>query len=105
MADVNAEQVTTAGLDPTVSTATFPAGDTVPPDVIVRVSNPTAGPLTLTVVTPGTVDGLAIADRDVVVPASESRYVLLPRSLYRDASDGRVHLTWSAAGCTFEVIR
>ena len=107
MADRNVEQVTSAGLDATAHNATAgPGEDTVPPDSIVRAINGSGGSVTLTVVTPGTVDGLAIADRTVAVPAGEHRYVRVPRVPYRDPADGRVHLQWSAAASvTFEVIR
>jgi hypothetical protein len=105
MADFSADQVTTAGNAATVRNASG-GGDTVPTDVILRVNNGSGVSVTLTVATPGTVDGLAIADRQVVIPAGAARYLRLPRSLYRDPGDGKVHLSWSAtATVTFEVIR
>ncbi len=105
MADFDAEQVTSAGLDATPHPATA-AGDTVPPNTIIRAINGSGAPVTLTVVTPGTVDGLAIADRQIPIPAGADRYVRCPRLPYRDPADGRVHLTWSDdTDVTFEVIR
>lgn len=105
MANFGAEQVTTTGLGATAHPATA-AGDTVPPDTILRAVNGSGSSVTLTIVTPGTVDGLAIDDRQIVIPAGEARYARLPRALYRNPSDGRVHLTWSAdTGVTFEVIK
>ncbi len=107
MGDFAVEQVTSAGLAATVRNATAgPGEDTVPPDSIIRVHNGSGVSVTLTVVTPGTVDGLAIADRTVAVPAGADRYVRVPRVPYRNPDDGKVHLTWSpAASVTFEVIR
>lgn len=106
MADRQPEQVTSAGLDATAHLASA-GGDTVPPDVTLRVINGGGAPITLTIVTPGTVDGdLAIADRAVAVPNGEARYVRVPRDPYRNAASGRCDLTWSAtASVTFEVIR
>lgn len=105
MADFSAEQVTSAGLDATPHPATA-AGDTVPPDCIIRAINGSGVSVTLTVDTPGTVDGLAIANRDIAIPAGQDRYVRVPRVPYRNPADGKVHLTWSAdTSVTFEVIR
>lgn len=106
MADFDAEQVTSSGLDATANAATG-TGDTVPGDVTLRVNNADASAHTVTVVTPGTVDGdLAVADRDVVVPAGEARYIRVPRRPYEDPATGRASLTYdSATGVTVEVIR
>jgi len=64
-------------------------------DVRLVVTN-SAGPNTVTVVTPGTVDGLAIADLAIALTASKV-YVLgpFPASVYND-SQGRVRFTVSA---------
>lgn len=106
MADFEPETVTSSGLDPTANAATA-AGDTVPADVTLRVINGDASPTTLDIVTPGVVDGdLAVADRQVTVPAGETRYVRVPRGPYRNPATGRVNLTWSNdTSITFEVIR
>jgi hypothetical protein len=107
MGDFAAEQVTSSGLAASIRNATVgPGEDTVPPDSIVRANNGSGASVTLTVVTPGTVDGLAITDRQVVIPAGQARYVRLPRAVYRSPADGKVHLQWSAVtSVTFEVIR
>lgn len=106
MADLDAEQVTSSGLDPTQNAASA-GGDTVPPDTILRVVNGDASPHTVTVVTPGTVDGdLAVADRDVAIPAGEFRFIRVPRTPFMDPSTGRVSLTYDAVtSVTVEVLR
>lgn len=70
------------------------------------VRNASGAPVNLTIVTPATTDGLAIADRVVAIGDGET-HVLGPwqRDLYNDG-DGFVNLTWSsAAGMTLAVIR
>lgn len=105
MADYEPEQVTSAGLAASVRNAA-PTGDTVPADCTLRVTNGGAAPITLTVVTPGVVDGdLAVADREVSVAAGASKYVRVTRT-YRTPSTGRCALQWSdTTSVTFEVIR
>ena len=105
MADRLAENVTSAGIEPTAHPASG-GGDTVPPDTVVRVMNGGESPITLTIVTPGTVDGLDIADRTVTVPAGEVRLVRPTRAAYMNPATGKVNLTWSSAtNVSFEVIR
>lgn len=106
MADREPEQVTSSGLNPTAHAASA-GGDTVPADVTLRVINGGAGSTTLTLVTPGVVDGdLPVGDRAVVVPAGEARYVRVTRDPYRDPTTGRASLTWSPeTSVTFEVTR
>jgi hypothetical protein len=105
MATVATEPVPTTGLDATPNPASGGAGDKVRPDSIVRAINGSVSSVTLTMVTPQTVDGdLAVADRTVPVPAGEHRYVRATAT-YRNPADGLVTLTWSAtADVTFEVI-
>jgi len=106
MADRNPETVTSSGLAATAHPAS-PGGDTVPPDVYLRVANGGGSPVTLTMVTPGVVDGnLAVADREVVVPAGEARLVKVTRAPYANPQTGRVDLTWSdTTSVTFEVFK
>lgn len=71
------------------------SGDSVPvgPNRFLYINNASAGVLTVTVATPGTVDGLAIADAALAVPAG--KHALLPlASVYRGA-DGRAAITYS----------
>jgi hypothetical protein len=82
------------------------AGDQVRPDSIIRVINAGVAPVTVTMVTPQTVDGdLAVADREIAVPDGEARLFKATR-LYRNPSDNLVDLTWSdVTDVTFEVIK
>jgi hypothetical protein len=105
MATVSTEPVPTTGLEATANAATGGAGDKVRPDSIIRAINDSVSSVTLTMVTPQTVDGdLAVADRTVAVPAGEARYIRATAT-YRNPADGLVTITWSAtADVTFEVI-
>jgi len=63
--------------------------------VILHIVNGGGAPITVTIVTPGTVDGLAIADREVIVAASANRLIgPFPREHYNQA-DGTVHVNFS----------
>lgn len=72
--------------------------------VIVR--NGSGSPVTLTVTTPATNDGLAIADRTIEVAAGATHFLgPWPTGLYNDG-DGMVNLSWSLeTDMTLAVIR
>lgn len=73
-------------------------------DVILRVTNGGVGSITLTVVTPGTVGGFAVADDPVTIGAGATKYVRIVRDLFKNA-EGQVDLTWSGVtSVTFEVV-
>jgi len=59
------------------------------------IKNDDASSKTVTLITPGTVDGLAVADRAVVVAAGEIQGISLDRDLYGD-TDGIASMTYSA---------
>ncbi len=64
--------------------------------MFVDVVNDSGSDVTVTVQTPGTVGGLAIAERTVVVTAGESRKIgPFPPNIYNQ-SDGMVYLDYSA---------
>jgi hypothetical protein len=70
-------------------------GDTAPTGkgVLLAVKNGDASDHTVTMATPGTVDGLAIADRTITVTAGQT--ILIPLTdRYRDPSTGRAALTY-----------
>jgi hypothetical protein len=102
MATVTAQGLPVAGLNPTMSAASVggdivDTGDTV--SLIVTSGSTTAN---LTITTPGTVGGLAIADNVIAIPANAGTVasappvvVPLPTSLYGDAN-GQCALAWSA---------
>lgn len=68
---------------------TCPAGD----HVFLEALNGSGAPITITLVTPGTVDGLAIADRAVIVPAGERWKIPVGRGYA--AADGQCSITYS----------
>ncbi|MDN5853518.1 MAG: hypothetical protein L0K86_11865 [Actinomycetia bacterium] len=75
-------------------------GDTVAPGTRLNVLNGGAGSINVIVATPGTVRGLAIADRTIACPNGTGIAGLtsfdLPGDIYADPADGLVHLTYSA---------
>lgn len=63
--------------------------------VVLHAKNGSGSPITVTVKTPGTVDGLAVADRTVAIPAGEERIMgVFPPADYNQ-SDGSVHVDYS----------
>ncbi|MFD1656996.1 hypothetical protein ACFSL4_01780 [Streptomyces caeni] len=70
--------------------------------VALLIKNGDASSHTVTLVTPGTVNGLAIADRPVVVAAGQEAAVLVDDE-YRDPSTGRASITYDAAPATLTV--
>lgn len=107
MAVVNVEQVVTAGLAATYAAASA-GGDKVVPgeSTFLHVKNASVGSINCTIATPGTVDGLAIGDRIVAVPAGADRFIYLPPALYRNSADGYADITWSATtSVTFAAVK
>ncbi len=95
------------GLAPTY-TAAAAGGDRVPAGdgVLIVVRNTSAAAITVTLVTPGTVEGdLAIADRTYTVAATNGERMFPVGPNYR-AADGLADLTYSAAaGLTVACVR
>lgn len=96
MASLAAQVLAVAGTVPTY-TAASAGGDTAPVGGGLRlhVVNGSASPITVTVVTPGTLGGLAIADAALSVPASGHGFIPLT-AVYRDPVTGRAAITYSA---------
>lgn len=96
------------GVTPTYNAGTAAAdGNSFPNDgkTIIEVRN-TGGETTLTIQTPVTVRGLAVAERTVVIPATTGVKVIgpFPPDIYNQ-TDGKVYLDWSqVTGITFSVI-
>lgn len=104
MATVATQSVTATGAALTYSAASG-GGDrfTPAPRTFMHVVNGSVADVDVTIVTPGTVDGLAIADRVVTVPAGENRLFQLPTT-YKSA-DGLGDVTWEATtSVTFAVL-
>jgi hypothetical protein len=81
MAEVTREPQTptAAGVEPTVISAMSTADTQVIPnangDVVLRVINGSAEATTVTIVTPGTEDGNAVADKEVIVAAGKTKLI------------------------------
>jgi hypothetical protein len=97
MAVVATQSMTIDGSALTYSAASG-GGDRFTPNTrtFMHIKNGSGSSITATLVTPGNVDGLAIPDRAVVVPAGADRLVPLPASTYASA-DGLGDVTWSLA--------
>lgn len=63
-------------------------------DGFIHVKNGSGVTVTVTMVTPNTVDGLAIADRSITLAAGVDRMIAIPNFLYR-SSDGLGDVTFS----------
>lgn len=100
MATVGAQQPGLTGVTPSLAAASG-GGDKVPPGSRVHVVNGSGSPIDVTIVTPGTVEGLAIADRVITVPdgvfPANCKAFDVPGRLYADPTDGLVSLQWSSA--------
>jgi hypothetical protein len=87
MAALTPQVVSIAGTAPTYAAASA-GGDTVPAGerTWIHVKNAGGSPITVTVTTPGTVSGLAIADVSVSVPATTGERLIgpLPSNLFGD---------------------
>ncbi len=77
-------------------TAASAGGDTAPvgPGRVLAVRNADAAPHTVTIATPGTVSGLAVAD--AVMPVAAGATSLIPLVAAMRGTDGRAHITYDA---------
>jgi hypothetical protein len=94
---INYQQIVRTGLE-AVYTAAVADGAKFANDgrMFVDVLNEDASPINVTVQTPVIVDGLAVADLVVAVPAGESRKIgPFPPNIYNQ-SDGMVYVDYSA---------
>lgn len=74
---------------------------------VLCINNQSVAPITVTVVTPATIDGLAVADLAVVVPASGFQMVgPFPPAIYNDTAvpGGSVSLTYSGVTTLFVAV-
>lgn len=96
MATYTVQTVTTAGITPTKNAVS--ASDDFVNDgrTVLHVTNGSGGSINVTVVTPVTTGGLAVADLVVAVPAGEERVIgPFARSIYNDPSTGKVTVQFS----------
>ena len=94
MGSYTVQEVVRAGVVPTENAVA--ASDTFSNDghTILIVTNGSGGSVNVTLTTPGTVDGLAVADRVVAVGNGVKKAIgPFPRSLYND-SDGKVTVAY-----------
>lgn len=108
MATLAVQNITTTGLAATYATATATTGDQflAASGTFLHVKNANAGSVTCTLTTPTTVDGLALADRDIVIPTATDRFVAVPDWLYRDPTSGLATVVCTpAASVTIAVVR
>lgn len=98
MALLATQTVTRTGLAPTYAAAAG-GGDTFTPgqNTFLHVKNGSGGAITVTIATPGTTSGLAIADVSVSVPATTGDRMIgpLPGSLFTDPATGVGNITYS----------
>lgn len=96
MAALSAQRIAQSGTAPSYVGASA-GGDTAPVGggLKLHVVNGSGASVTVTVVTPGTLDGLSIGDAALVVPAGGSGFVPLT-NIYRDPVTGRANITYSA---------
>lgn len=97
MATLTVNPISRSGLTQALVAAAA-GGDQFPNagNVFLHVKNGAASPITVTIGTPKTVDGLAVADRAVVVTnGTEVLIGPFPRDTYNDAT-GNVQVTYSS---------
>lgn len=105
MATYTAQQVTTAGVTPSVRNASA-TGDKVSPGTKLRISNGGASPITMSMTPQVTFDGdLTVSSRVNTIANGANRYVNVTAD-FASSVDNLVTLTWSDhTSVTFEVIR
>lgn len=73
---------------------------------VIHVKNTSASPVTLTIPTPLVIDGLAVADRTVTIPATSGDLFIGPFDNAFYGASGLVNLDWSSGtGVTVAVIK
>lgn len=98
MADLATQTIDRAGKTPTYSSAAGGGDKFIPDkDVFIHVKNGSGGAITVTVATPGDVDGEAIADRAVSVGATSEKMIgPFPKQLFANPADsGKAAITYS----------
>lgn len=97
MATVATEDITRAGVEPTLNPASAGGDEFTPGNhTFVLVRNASGSSVTATIPTTATSDDMAVADITVAVPAGEDRVIgPLPHRLVA-GSNGLGDITWSA---------
>lgn len=97
MATLSSQSINRTGLEPSFASCASGGDEFVNNgNEFIYVKNGDGSPHTVTIATPATVDGLAVADREVAVPAGEERIIgPFPKATYDDTA-GKVQLTYDA---------
>lgn len=97
MATLVTQNISTAGILPTYAAAAA-GGDAMVADAtsFLHIKNGAGSSMTVTLVTPATVDTLAVADRTVTVGATSEQMIAVPDTLYKDPTTGLASITYSA---------
>jgi zona occludens toxin (predicted ATPase) len=106
-ANITVVEITRAGVAPTEVAGDVANGhqfDHGARTFLVARNADAGGAHTVTIITPVTVDSLAVADRQVSVPASATRYIGPFTSDYRQ-SDGKVYVDVDSAQLNLAVFR
>lgn len=92
-----ATQAIGQALNPVVFVAANGGGDTVArrDNSFLVVKNGGGSPVTVTLDTPGTTHGLAIADEGVTVAAGATAYISTDDSIFVHPSDNLIHIAYS----------
>lgn len=93
MALLQTQSIDADGLDPEYVAAAG-GGDTCAPGGFLHYKNGSGGSITVTLVTPGKVAGLDVADRPVAIPAGEERMITVGDE-YRNPATGLCSITYS----------
>ena len=97
MATLTTQNIKTAGITPSYVAASG-GGDKCETGegTFLHVKNGSGGSLTVTLITPSTVDAtLVVGDRAVAVGAGAEAMISVPDTLYRDPADGLASITYS----------
>ena len=92
------QDIVQAGVAATYASANAD-GNSVPCDGShwIEVVNGAGAPVTVTVPTPGTIDGLAVADLTVTVTNGTTKKIRIPPSRVTAQTDGTAHIDYSSA--------
>lgn len=96
MATLTTQNIDTDGLTPTYAAAAGGGDKMLPGDHdFLHVKNGGGSPITVTLVTPSTVDTLAVDNRAVAVANGAEAMIKVTSELYRDPTDGLASITYS----------
>lgn len=97
MATLTSQEIVRAGVEPSYAACAGGGDEFVNTSKeFVHIKNGAGATQTVTFATPATVDGLAVANRDVAIPAGEERMIgPFPASTYSDAN-AKVQMTYDA---------